>query len=116
MWEIDNETQRITMTRGDTPSFKIQCNILDENGHLIPYESEEDDVFIFACKENKNDNEPLFTIKIPKDTMTVTFKEEHTKNLTGTRYIYEVSLNKPSIDYHCTFICEKSLILRTEVY
>lgn len=115
MWRVDAETQDIVMTRGDTPSFEIQCNTLDGEGNPVPYVPEEEDVFIFACKESKG-SEPAFIVEIPKDTMTVSFKEEYTKNLKGTKFIWEVSLNNASTGYHCTFICEKNLILRPEVY
>lgn len=115
MWEIDPASYRITMTKGDTPSFKVECNIESENGELEAYVPEPGDKFIFAVKQNKEDSKPLFTIEIPSDTMLLTFKEEDTKNLELGKYIWEISLNKES-GYRCTFICNKILILQVEVY
>lgn len=121
MWNIirddsTNEVKMITMTVGDTPSFKINCNVKSNNDEIEPYIPEDEDEFIFACKRNKNDEDYLFKIDIPNDTMVVQFKEEHTKGLPLGKYIWEISLNKPSIEYHCTFIAEKILKLTTEVY
>lgn len=115
MWEVNPSNYTITMTKGDTPSFKVDCNITDENGELVPYEPEEGDKFIFAVKQNKDDPTPLFTIEIPTDTMILTFSEDDTKNLELGKYIWEISLNKES-GYRCTFICNKVLILQVEVY
>lgn len=114
MWEINKDNMMIRMTKGDTPSFKIECNVKDENGVSNPYIPEEDDEFIFAVKEGRDDDDPLFSITIPNDTMVVTFREEHTKYLELGKYMYEVSLNKG--DYHCTFIANKILKLEAEIY
>lgn len=116
MWKIDKDTQMITMTKGDTPSFRIECNQLDEEGNVYPYEPQEDDLFILAVKQGKEDSNCLFAIEIPPDTMTAVFKEEYTKNLEIGKYIYEVSLNRPNDEYCCTFICNKILKLDVEVY
>ena len=114
MWSVD-ENYRITMTKGDTPSFKVECNIVTEDGETQSYVPEEGDEFVFACKQDKDDKVPLLTIKIPSDTMILSFKEEDTKFLELGRYIWEISLNKPS-GYHCTFITNKTLVLTVEVY
>lgn len=131
MWKIDDETLKITMTKGDTPSFEVSCNVIDkETGELVPYEPQENDIFIFAVKKDKYANEPLFCIKIPNDTMIVKFRESDTKDLEySSKYIWEVSLNRrfgttddngiyepTDDDYHCTFIDNKVLALTTEVY
>lgn len=120
MWKIANDSngdiKAIYLTAGDTPSFKINCNVKSESGEIEEYVPEANDEFVFACKQDKSDSEYLFKIDIPIDTMTVRFKEADTKNLTPGKYIWEVSLNKPDVDYHCTFLCEKLLLITTEVY
>lgn len=116
MWEINQENGMIRMTKGDTPSFKIDCSVKDEKNNLHSYIPEDGDLFIFAVKQNKEDSEPLFSIEIPNDTMTVTFKQEDTKGLEMGKYFYEVSLNRPDIGYHCTFIYGKILKLEMEIY
>lgn len=120
MWDIlkdsNGNVKMISMTAGDTPSFKVWCGVKNELGEIEEYIPEENDEFVFACKKDRTDTEYLFKIEIPVDTMVVRFKEAHTKNLPTGKYIWEISLNKPDIDYHCTFICEKILQITTEVY
>lgn len=120
MWKLikdsAGEIRTIELTAGDTPSFKINCNVKSPDGEVVEYIPEEGDVFIFACKKNKADKDYLFKIEIPNDTMILRFKESDTKDLPIGNYIWEVSLNKPAEDYHCTFICEKVLKITTEVY
>lgn len=116
MWEIDKDTMTIICTAGDTPFLRVKCNIPDENGNLIEYIPEDEDIFIFAVKKTKYDKKPLFYREIPKDTMTLMLQEEDTKGLELGKYIYEVSLNKPESGYHCTFIDNKFLVITTEIY
>lgn len=116
MWKVDDKTQTITLTRGDTPRLKINCNVIGEDNKLYPYEPEDGDIFVFAVKQNKFDDGYLFAIEIPNDTMTAVFKEEHTKELELGKYMYEVSLRKPYDGYCCTFIDNKVLMIQSEVY
>lgn len=104
----------IIMTKGDTPSFKINVNVIGEGGNVVKYEPLENDKIVFAVKKNASDSGYLFMKEIPHDSMEMTFKEEDTKDLAEGDYIYEVSLN--SGDYHCTFIANKTLRLEPEVY
>lgn len=121
MWKVsyDDETKEIkmiSMTKGDTPSFKISANVMCEDGTYEEYIPEEEDEFVFAVKQNKDDDGYLFKIDIPNDTLVCTFKEEYTKDLELGRYYFEVSLNKPSIEFHDTFIAEKILKITSEIY
>lgn len=120
MWRLvkdeSNEIKSIILTAGDTPYLKIKCNVKSDDGEIEEYIPEDEDEFVFACKKSKTDADYIFKIDIPNDTMILRFKESDTKDLPLGNYIWEVSLNKPSIDYHCTFICEKVLKITTEVY
>lgn len=113
MWSYDKETGLIRMTKGDTPVFKIECNIIDNDGKLVPYQPLETDEIVFALTQNKGDSE-LLTIYADLETMSIIFKEEDTKFLDLGKYWYEISLN--SGDYHCTFVEGKRLILTHEIY
>lgn len=115
MWKIDNN-YNITMTKGDTPSFKLNLTTKDEEGDVIPYEVKEDDQIIFAVKQKANDEQVLINIEIPHDTMILKIPQNQTKYLGVGKYIYEISINNAEDDFHDTFITERTLELTTEVY
>lgn len=112
--EHDRDLFEIRLTKGDTPTIPFFCGIEDEYGGVHAYEPVEHDVFIFAVKRRPMDVEPLFYRELDKETMTVTLKEEDTKDLRIGNYIYEVSLNNG--DFHYTFIKAKPFVLTTEIY
>lgn len=113
MWSI-SDTGNIKMTRGDTPSFKIEVTIQNKNGDAVEYIPKEGDVIIFAVKKNPTDEEYALLKEIPIDTLSLNFLEEDTKSLDFDTYTYEISLN--SGDYHCTFVTDKKLKICTELY
>lgn len=108
-WMID-ENNRITMTKGDTPTFSFELLLPDGT----PYEYEDGDRVVFATKKNKYDAEPAFTIEADLETKTISFSEEDTKELEIGKYIWELSLNKAD-GYRCTFIANRILKLTVEV-
>lgn len=112
-WKM-SDTGNITMTKGDTPSFTINITKVNEEGVVIDYELQPNDIVIFAVKRNKEDGGYLFKREMDPDNFQVTLKEEDTKELPTGNYIYEVSLNNG--EYHCTFIENKILKLTTEIY
>lgn len=114
MWKIDSNNN-ISMTRGDTPSFKINLTTKDEQGQTVPYTVKEDDVVMFAVKET-NSNEILISIEVPHDTMLLKIPQNKTKYLGLGKYVYEISLNNDGDDFHDTFIANKTLELTNEVY
>lgn len=114
MWSLDKTTNKIVMTKGDTPSFKISCNKIGNDGSVEEYVPEAGDRFVFAAKRNKNDEEPLFFIDIPNDTLVLTIATSDTRNLDLGKYFYEVSLNKEN-GFVDTFI-QGILMLTMEVY
>lgn len=115
MWNLDPATNKITMTRGDTPTFGITLSITDEHGDTTPYTPSEGDQIIFAIKKKATDTQQWAIIEIPTDTMELRFKQETTKALDFGEYLYEISLNNDSQEYHCTFILAK-LELTEELY
>lgn len=115
MWKLDNDNN-ITMTKGDTPSFKINLTTTNDSGEVVPYDIKSDDVIIFAVKETANSNDVLIQIEIPHDTLVLKIPQNQTKFLGLGTYIYEISLNNDSDDYHVTFIADKKLTLTVEVY
>ena len=108
-WMID-ENNRITMTKGDTPTFSFEILLPDGNS----YEFEDGDSVVFAAKKNKYDTAPAFTIEADLETRTISFSEEDTKELEIGKYIWEMSLNKAD-GYRCTFIANRVLKLTVEV-
>lgn len=115
MWKID-ENRKITLTRGDTPSFKLDLYVNDADGNPTPYTPAADDHIIFALKKKATDNELWAIIEIPKDTMMLTFTDETTRALAFGDYVYEISLNNDTDGYHDTFIANTPLILTEELY
>lgn len=115
MWKIDRDL-KITMTRGDTPSFRINLTTTNEFGDEVPYIPVDGDRIIFALKKNANDDNLWAVIDIPTDTMILRFRQETTKILPFGNYVYEISLNNDNIDYHDTFIANVPLILTEELY
>ena len=111
-WKI-SESGDITMTRGDTPQFRIGINIKDTDGTVHPYEPVDGDEIIFALSNGAGTPKAILTKIIPNDTKILKFEEIDTKPLNFGTYIYEISLN--SEDYHCTFIEGKKLKLTTEI-
>ncbi len=108
-WNID-ENYKITLTRGDTPTFGFEIKLPDGS----PYVYEHGDVVVFAAKRNKYDVEPAIRIEADMEHKVIAFSEEDTKVLEIGKYIWELSLNK-SNGYRCTFIENKRLNLTVEV-
>lgn len=115
MWKIDKNNV-ITLTRGDTPSFKLNLTTIDEAGETVPYEPVEGDSLIFVVKKDAKDNDIWVRIEIPTDTMVLTFEEEHTKGLQFGTYVYEISINNDGTGYHDTFIANTPIKITEELY
>lgn len=116
MWEIDPNTLKIRMTRGDTPSFKLNLTTVDDDGNESPYIPFEGDKIIFALRKNANDDALWAIVEVPTDTMVLRFKQETTKALSFGNYIYEISLNNDEQDFHDTFIYSRPFELLEELY
>ena len=91
---VDEETMDITMTRGDTGEFQVECLIED-----TPYIPQEGDVVTFAVKHQdqkgnkyKEYTEPVCQITIPNDTMLLEIRPEDTRPLSFGMYDYQVDI------------------------
>lgn len=115
MWRIDPDTNKITMTRGDTPTFKVNLTITDPDGNVVPYTPSEGDEIIFIIKKRATDDEKWAIVNVPTDTMELRFKQETTKALDFGDYMYELSINNEGMEYHCTFI-QAPITLKEELY
>lgn len=110
-FSIDSDTNKITLTRGDT--FIARVHLTTQDGEK--YEPEEGDVIRFAMKASIKDEDPLIVKEIPTETMELVIDAEDTKPLPFGKYIYDVELTRANgiVD---TFITKSQLILTEEVY
>lgn len=93
---------------------------LTKNGE--EYTPQAGDVIRFALKHNRlkqdgsdyTDDEPLFTVVIPNDTMILEIEPSHTKTLAFGKYVYdmEITFTDGKVD---TFIAEASFTIAPEV-
>ena len=111
MWSI-NDKNEITLTRGDTPTFTL--NLTNPDG--TPYEPVTGDQLIFVIKTSAKSQETWATIEIPTNTMELVFEENTTKALPFGKYVYEISLNNDTNDYHDTFIPATLITITDELY
>jgi len=114
MWSIDDNL-KITLTRGDTPSFALNLTTVDDDGETVPYVPADDDVIMFALKKKATSSELWASIQIPNDTMVLAFTEDTTRALEFGNYVYEISLNTAD-GYHDTFIANKPIVITEELY
>lgn len=112
MWKIDEKSLKITMTRGDTPTFLL--NILTPDN--LPYTPKSGDKIVFCIKKSATDDEMLAYKEIPTSTLALKFEESMTRDLEFGEYVYEISLNNDIDDYHDTFIANKRLAITEELY
>ena len=110
MWSIDGKNV-IRMTRGDTPTF--QLNLTTGSGD--PYVPAEGDEILFVIKKSAKESEVLAEIEIPTNTLVLRFQEQTTREMEFGEYVYEISLNNGSQDYHDTFIANTKIIITEEL-
>lgn len=115
MWKVDSNN-KITLTRGDTPSFKLNLYTTDESGNKTPYVPTTGDDIIFAIKKTAYSDTTYSIIHIPTDTLMLTFSQNDTRNLTFGDYVYEISLNNAAAGYHDTFIANTPITISEELY
>lgn len=108
MYEIKGKT--IIMTRGDTA--RIVVTITDQEGN--PYEPSRNDTIRFAVKKNYSDDEPLFIIPVPINTLVLVIQPSDTKSLPFGDYVYDVQLTRANGDVD-TFINKGTLRISEEV-
>lgn len=100
MLHVNNDTKKISLTRGDTAKIQVSIEIDDEI-----YTPQDGDVVRFAMKRNFKDQEPVLIIKdIPTDTMVLHIEPSDTKPLAYKKvYVYDIQITFANGDVR-TFI------------
>lgn len=111
MWKVDSKNN-IIMTRGDTPVFVLNLTKADGD----PYVPASGDEIVFVIKRSAEDEEILAQISIPTDTLELRFYDSTTRFLEFGKYVYEISLNNASENYHDTFIANTPIFITEELY
>lgn len=119
---IDNDTKKISMTRGDSLLLHVAV-LLKNQEYVTEYRPKEGDSVRFALKHSTlrkdksdfEDEEPLILRDIPIDTMLLELKPEDTKNLGfGKKYTYDIQITFAS-GHVDTFIADAPFELTKEV-
>lgn len=100
MLDVNNETKKICLTRGDTAKIQVSIEIDDE-----VYTPQEGDSVRFAMKKAFKDQEPVLVLKdIPIDTMKLHIEPSDTKSLAYKKtYVYDIQITFANGDVR-TFI------------
>ena len=107
MLYIDERTNKISLTRGDTAYLEI--NIVDE---LVggEYVMEENDILTLSVKKTVKDQEILLQ-NISKGSNTFHIEPEDTKGFDFSSYQYDVQLTKANGDVFTVIVPSKFEIL-----
>lgn len=108
---IDEETNKIALTRGDTLFSKLM--ILSPSGDI--YKPNETDVLTFSMKKSAKDEEPLVTKTIPTDTMELVLDSKDTLDLPFGKYVYDICLTTEEGIVE-TVVPKSDLVLTEEVH
>ena len=111
MFTIDENTMRITLTRGDT--LKTKVGMTYKTGDV--YTPSEGDSLRFALKKNYKDEEPLILKTIPIDTCILHLEPNDTKDMKFGSYVYDIEITFANGDVD-TFIDKKEFVLTEEVH
>lgn len=107
---IDEETNEIELTRGD--SLIVKINMFRDDVAFTPTDGSS---LQFALKKKATDKgDALAVVDIPIDTMILELMPDHTKELPFGDYVYDIQLTTPNgiVD---TFITATRLTLTEEV-
>lgn len=91
MVNLNIENQNITMTKGDTLSFGVECS--DQHDNMIEF-----DTAFFTCKKNLTDETYLFQkslgdgISLVDSHYVVRVAPEDTENAVPGRYYYDMQV------------------------
>lgn len=111
MFEVNEQTNQITLVRGDTLVIDLAIETISENSYI----PDPGDKIYFALKTTFGERFPLLVKQIPTDTLVLTLEPSDTKKLPFGDYIYdiEVQLNDGYVD---TIINGAKFTLAKEVY
>ena len=91
----------ISLTRGDTATFRLQIKNQDGTG----YEITPDDQVLFTVKRSPNDEEIVIQKAAANNCITIVPRE--TDNLAYGTYYYDVELRRPVIPPHMLKLTEE---------
>lgn len=98
MYQVNNKTKEIELTRGDTLKIKIDIFINDE-----VYIPRPEDSLRFAMKTTYNTSKLLIHKDIPVDTCILHLEPQDTKGLRFGNYVYDIQITFANGDVN-TFI------------
>ena len=98
MYQVNNKTKEIELTRGDTLKIKIDIFINDE-----VYIPRPEDSLRFAMKTAYNTSKLLIHKNIPVDTCILHLEPQDTKRLKFGEYVYDIQITFANGDVN-TFI------------
>ena len=109
----------ITHTQGDTLDVTLELVVEDQSDpeNVQPYEPQEGDSIRFAIKSAYTDDEPIFTVDIPTDTLRLRIESAQTKLLKAQKkpYYYDIELTEADGTV-TTFIAEAEWYSTNEVH
>lgn len=112
MVDINETTNEIKMTRGDT--LRATLRLVDREGNeYVPVAG---DKIRFAMKKEYDDPNPIILREIPTDTLALVIYPEDTKDLPQpSKYVYDIEITYANGDVD-TFIDKAKLKLTEEVH
>ena len=101
MYQVNNKTKEIELTRGDT--LKVKIDIFINGEEYIP---RPEDSLRFAMKNTYNTSKLLVHKNIPIDTCILHLEPQDTKKLRFGDYVYDIQITFANGDVN-TFISGK---------
>lgn len=111
MYSVDKQTNKITLTRGDT--LKCQINLSYSDGS--PYIPAKGDKCRFAMKKVYSDPNYIILKSIPTDTMILKLDPQDTKGLEFGTYTYDIEMTFDDGTVY-TFVTPSPFVVDKEVY
>lgn len=96
MLYVDEETNVIKLTRGDTARFSLTVNNAATGSE---YEVQPDDTIRFTVKKTEKDSEYLFQ-KVINGGLNIHIQPTDTNSLAFGKYVYDVELTTASGDVY----------------
>lgn len=87
MYQINNKTKQITLTKGDTLKLEIQIMI---DGEV--YTPNANDSLRFAMKKSYKTSNVLINKPIPIETRILHIEPQDTKRLYSGEYVYDIQI------------------------
>ena len=114
MFEIDEKTQNIRITRGDSGLAESELYI-GEGEDAVLYEMQEGDVISLGVKADYEDAECIFQKDVYENPAVFEFVPADTKDLDFGTYYFDVQFVRGSDGFTVTFIEKKRFKVTEEV-